>query len=34
MDTPERGDYFFSEATKANQALVKAISETGRVVRL
>jgi micrococcal nuclease len=41
MDTPEWGDYFFSEATEANRALVegqqvvlvKAISETGRFGR-
>jgi micrococcal nuclease len=23
MDTPKRGDYFFSEATEANRALVE-----------
>jgi micrococcal nuclease len=42
MDTPERGDYFFSEATEANRALVegqqvilvKDVSETDRFGRL
>jgi hypothetical protein len=42
MDTPERGDYFFTEATEANRALVegqqvilvKDISETDRFGRL
>ena len=42
MDTPERGDYFFSEATEANRALVegqqvilvKDVSETDRYGRL
>jgi micrococcal nuclease len=42
MDTPERGDFFFSEATEANRALVagqqvilvKDVSETDRYGRL
>jgi micrococcal nuclease len=42
MDTPERGDYFFSEATEANRAmvegrqviLVKDVSETDQYGRL
>jgi hypothetical protein len=42
MDTPERGDYFFSEATEANRALVegqqvilvKDVSKTDRYGRL
>jgi micrococcal nuclease len=42
MDTPERGDYFFSEATEANRVLVegqqvilvKDVSETDRYGRL
>lgn len=42
MDTPERGDYFFSEATEANRTLVegqevilvKDVSETDRYGRL
>jgi micrococcal nuclease len=42
IDTPERGDYFFSEATEANRVLVegqqvilvKDVSETDRYGRL
>jgi endonuclease YncB( thermonuclease family) len=42
MDTPERSDYFFSQATEANRALVegqqvilvKDVSETDRYGRL